>query len=142
MRHLRFQKGVSWLAIVGLLMRVGLGVVFAPMLAAAADASDRNALSSSFSSKTDGLRTIVICTGSGLKKITIDADGNPVDGGKIPDECPLCTALTGLAVAVPVQLVDMPLPALSASSYEIIADSSLQEEACRRVRNRSPPIKI
>lgn len=44
----------------------------------------------------NGYQTIVICTGTGLRKIVIDQEGNLIDDEKIPGKtvyCPLCLSL-------------------------------------------------
>lgn len=45
-------------------------------------------------------KTIVVCTGAGMRMIQVDADGDPVSGNSQGDGfCPLCTIATGIEPA-------------------------------------------
>ena len=51
-------------------------------------------------------QSIVICTGSGLKTITLDAEGNPVETPSQTVECPVCAQIGGIGqIPDPAQVV-------------------------------------
>jgi len=126
---------VSIIAISGLLMRIGMGILFAPMLSSAADAGFSNP-------SVGGLQTIIICTGNGLKEITIDADGNPVNGEEVPENCPLCIAMSGIDLALSAQSSFLKVPHGVDPDYTLSARDLPVSSLHRHVRNRSPPSTI
>ncbi len=129
------RRFVSLLAIASLLLRVGVGIVFAPMLANAAEAGRVIA-------SPDGPRTIVICSGNGIKKIVIDAQGNPVEQENVPEHCQICLAMANGTVMLDVaELAPLFVCELLVSdeyAVQALAIGQLFEQT----RNRSPPFSL
>lgn len=97
--------------VAGLLFQVFLTAWHAPVMAFALGA-DAGPLS----------RTIVICTGDGLRRITLDRDGAPVDTSDIPNlgkTCPVCLSLAAGDAAIEPASACLPAPA-RAPAFELV----------------------
>jgi len=89
------------------------------------------------------LSQIVLCTGSGLRVVQLDKDGNPVAPGKSrpPQSCPICTALAGTPLALSPSLDIVPVPkfvALFTSERRIALVTGRKPLVAR---GRDPPLQ-
>lgn len=80
--HSTWRVLAAHLAVFGLLCQAALSGLFVPVAFASADPL----------SDAAGYRIIVICSGDGMKRITLDPDGNPVDEQPAGshEDCLLC----------------------------------------------------
>ncbi|MGI9383017.1 MAG: DUF2946 family protein [Methyloligellaceae bacterium] len=91
--NIRRRTLVSYLAIVGALLHAALFVLHSPVLAGA-----------NITAGGPGTTTIVICSAQGLKRITIDSEGNRVgepEPASHQDNCLSCTTCCTGTSALP-----------------------------------------
>jgi hypothetical protein len=82
------KRWIARWAIAGLLCQIVLAAWHTPLMALALGAND-GPLSP----------TVIICTGSGVRQITFDQNGNPVEMPELPNygkACQICMALTSV----------------------------------------------
>ena len=77
-----FRQRTSSLALLAMLFQLALATFHMPM-AVAMDGMPEIA--------TDGNQTIIICTASGMKRVTLDADGNAIDEEQLVDNQNSCS---------------------------------------------------
>jgi hypothetical protein len=93
----------------------------------------------------DGLRVIVICTGSGYKRITLDEEGNPVGEEQAPANptgpsvCHVCAGMAGCASALSAVAIDLPKPPFAPRSLAVAKRDAVQERFSLRPASRGPP---
>jgi len=88
-------------------------------------------------------QTIIICTGYGLKRITIDADGNPVDAGtpiSSNENCSLCSTACDLTSDHVKTSPPHILQALSL--YRFFTSAKLQDRTPEYSNGHDPPHQI
>jgi len=88
----------------------------------------------------DGTQTLVICSGSGIKTITLDVDGNPVDTPSQTQDCPWCAQFGG------VGQVGGPGDEITSHSGRLLGDHACSTETLVRettstggFHSRAPP---
>lgn len=82
---------------------------------------------------------IIICTPGGMKQISFDANGNPVEE-KIPgSDCPVCDALAAVAFAMPAVDAVAPVPAAAPDNWRPANEFIPASIACLARNNRGPP---
>jgi len=111
-RHKTCQK-TSSIALIAMLFQLVLATFHVPLAMAMDD---------TFDVTSDGNQTIVICTASGIKRITIDAEGNAIDekqlGGN-QNSCSHCSAACDLTCNISTaSLRHTDQTSLSYSQYE------------------------
>jgi hypothetical protein len=127
--HSNRRHFIASAVILGLVIQAMMTAVMLPMQlgvrTALAGAADSN--------------VIIICTPSGMKQISFDADGNPVEKTVPNSDCPVCDALAAVAFA---------LPAVDAASFVPPAAPHVERPAsehfpisiaCLAHNNRDPP---
>lgn len=131
-RHGRWHPIAAMLAIVGIVAHTMVSAFHVPIaLAALADPASE-------------IFSAVICsTGGGLKTLTLDADGNPVEAPPHPRDpsktCPLCAALGDCGLAPPATSPPLEAP-LSDAFPRLPADVSSASGCPGGVpHNRGPP---
>jgi hypothetical protein len=91
----------------------------------------------------DALRTVVICTGQGLKRLVLDAEGQPVEppSGDSPSGfCPLCLTHAGCTLSSPA--VAILLPAfIGRLAFPPQALTAGHGQKSKVYRNRAPPFR-
>lgn len=101
------RRVVAWIGLLLLLVNVLSSALVAPRPALAAPA---------------GVEQIIICTPSGLRVISLDAQGNPLEQKEKAREgyCPLCLPLNNASIgALPVLLAALwSLPSLAVAQYQ------------------------
>ena len=86
-----------------------------------------------------GPHAIVICTPSGMKHISFDANGNPV-GKTVPaSACPVCDALAAVALAMPATDAAAPVPVAAPDAGRPANEFLPASTACLAHNNRGPP---
>jgi Protein of unknown function (DUF2946) len=81
------RKSLAYLATVGFVLQLFLTGLYAPAMAFAAPGA-----------APEDARTVLICTGTGFKKVALDATGRPVTPASHRDKtafCPICFGLAG-----------------------------------------------
>ncbi len=84
---------------------------------------------------------ILICTPTGLKQISFDASGNPVEKDMPGSGCPVCDALATATFALPAIDGGAPLPAGAADIAPSPSDCFIASIAHRTHNNRGPPAR-
>ncbi len=82
---------------------------------------------------------IVICTPSGLKQISFDVNGNPVEKRIPGGGCPVCDALVAAAFALPAVDGATILPVSAPDAEWSAAETFHTTIACQTQNNRGPP---
>jgi hypothetical protein len=100
----RRDKAISMLVIIGLVFQAMMAAVMLPMpltgsSALAAERADAGGLSSSY----------IICTPEGLKRISLDENGNPVEEPLSSGGCAVCNALAASTFALPAMDIVAPV---------------------------------
>jgi hypothetical protein len=92
------RKSFASLAAIGLVLQLFLTGLYAPAMVFTSSAP-----------VPDGARTVLICTGTGVKNVTLDARGQPTQpepGDDKPGFCPICFGLAG-GPALPAHPLDV-----------------------------------
>ncbi len=122
-------------AVLGLLVQLAVAAFLVPAAFAAANTGPEFA----------GLRTIVICTGAGMKRIVIDAQGNPVeqqDGEPALEHCRVCHLAGTIYLAAPAT-PDYGAPAYSAFRSAISVRQTVVAGICPLCpESRGPPLQL
>lgn len=85
---------------------------------------------------------IIICTPFGMKQITFDANGNPVEKTIPGQHCPVCDALATASFALPGALADAPAPLVDAGFITPANEFLPVKSASLTLNNRGPPSHI
>jgi len=131
------KRAAAFLAILAMLAQAALVALTIPVVFAAS--------SSSANAQQPGYQSLVICTGTGLKRITIDAQGNRVaeEEEETPlQDCPAC-AMVGHAVLAPVYGDEVPFS--HNETAEFVAPASQQSIhglAYLCAKGRGPPLQL
>jgi hypothetical protein len=86
--------------------------------------------------------TIIICTPSGMKQISFDASGNPVEKTVPGGKCPVCDALAAVTFAMPAGDGIAPLPVAVADVARPANAFIPSSIACLAHNNRDPPLLV
>ncbi len=124
------NKIIARLVIIGMLFQA-----FTAVFHVSANASGQNSALSLFS------RTIVICTGSGLVKITLNKRGEPVETRENTNghyKCPVCFSFNGNAAALKSQADNLSIP-YAATPLPYIDITSFSDNRPRFRHGRDPP---
>ncbi len=127
--HSNRRHFIASTVILGLIVQALMAAVMLPM-----QLGVRTALADAAASDA-----IIICTPSGMKQISFDADGNPVEKTVPGSDCPVCDALAAVAFALPAMDAAPPVP-LAAPDMERPASEHVPVSiACLAHNNRGPP---
>lgn len=92
-----------------------------------------------------GYSTIVICTGDGMKRIIVDADGTPVGESEEDPSAIQCLAckVAGSAVFLPTPDSVAVLPAREGTSLKpVSAQTDIRNPGCLHAHTRAPPREL
>lgn len=85
---------------------------------------------------------IIICTPSGMKQITFDENGDPVEKTLPGQHCPVCDALAINSFALPGTLANAPGPLVDAGFIQPRNEILPIKTTCHTLNNRGPPSHI
>jgi hypothetical protein len=133
----RRDKAISMLVVVGLVFQAMMAAIMLPMpfigyAALASVAANADTFSGS----------LIICTPEGLKRVTLDENGNPVEKPLSAGGCAVCNALAATAFALPVADIVAPVVCADAGyaptgfTFRFVSTSSGTH------KNRGPPLGV
>ena len=135
LRGTYWKRSAAFLAIWGLLCQL---VLTAAAIPAAFAAARPGVL-------PDGHWTVVICTGSGMKRITLDANGVPVEESQQDgplDHCTACHLVSGgVLVAASAEVLACPYCGLALLT-PAVAEAVTGKPDCRLPESRAPPLEL
>ena len=142
MFRFRGYQWVSLVAVAGLLARIAIGIMFAPMLAMSPGAGSLALLGSG-----DTGQQTMNCPMMGLKK-SVGEDGGsfldkkdaPADKEGAPEDCPICLGMAATLLALSSFSFDFGCPDLQRPALFAKPVGLVLQSFARHVRNRSPPI--
>lgn len=136
-RSFRRDKAISMLVVVGLVFQAMMAAVMLPMplmgsAALASEKADTGSLSGSY----------VVCTPEGLKRITLDQNGVPVEEPLSAKGCAVCDALAATTFALPVADIVAPVVCADTGFAPSIFSSLRVSKSSGTHKNRGPPHSV
>ncbi|MCF6199373.1 MAG: DUF2946 family protein [Hyphomicrobiaceae bacterium] len=124
---------MSLVAVAGLLTRIAIAIMFAPMLAVSPGTG-----SLAFISSADTGQQAKLCPMMSLEKR--GGSGSPVNKEDAPEDCPICLAMAATVLALASLSFDFTRPVFNGFVQPAKPAGLVLQRFARHIRNRSPPI--
>ena len=139
MHWVRRQRGIASMVALSLAFKLILAALHVPIAVAATGIAVGGP---NDATAAPSLTQLIICTPSGVRTLTLDSDGHPIDGSETPNlaaECGLCSVLHAGLFALAPDTVDLAAPQDVAATLVATRPSACMPTSPRLARGHDPP---